>query len=137
MPRKKKVLSAPGRRLKAPKGQAQPAALEQAADIKPPFWHCPLVWVGSIISALVIAIAVALGTGLGNALFSSATSPQPPHGPPVRIEYVSPLQMYHGSNVKRLDAPESQLRRRFVAECTGHPFGEAEPKRMVICRSPA
>jgi hypothetical protein len=51
-----------------------------------PWWRHPLLWVGSVASALVIAMATAFGTGVGQDLWASASEHStPPSGPAVRI----------------------------------------------------
>lgn len=61
---------------------------------KASLWRRPVVWLGSVLGAVVIAAATAFGTGAGQALWSSATTPSGPHGPPVKLEAVSPLEFY-------------------------------------------
>src|SRR5215471_3191812 len=61
---------------------------------KASLWRRPVVWLGSVLGALILAAATAFGTGAGQTLWSSATAPPAPHGPPVKLEAVSPLEFY-------------------------------------------
>jgi hypothetical protein len=45
--------------------------------VKVPWWKRPLVWVGSVLSALALGVAGAFGSGLGQSLFSTAAGQQP------------------------------------------------------------
>jgi hypothetical protein len=44
---------------------------------KSSWWKRPLVWLGSIVGALIIAISTAFGTGIGQRLYSAAFSHSP------------------------------------------------------------
>jgi hypothetical protein len=63
-----------GKRSRPQKPQTRPAA-------PTPWWRRPLIWGGSIVTALVIAIVTAVGTGIGNGIFSATvrhhTAPTP------------------------------------------------------------
>jgi hypothetical protein len=61
---------------------------------KASLWRRPVVWLGGVLGALILAAATAFGTGVGQTLWSSATAPPAPHGPPVKLEAVSPLEFY-------------------------------------------
>lgn len=57
----------------------------QSRSRRAPWWRSPLLWIGSVVSALVIAIATAFGTGFGQDLWSSTFGHHTPSGPAVRI----------------------------------------------------
>lgn len=50
-------------------------------EARKPWWRRPLVWIGSIVTALVVAIVTAVGTGIGNDVLSAtdrhSASPTP------------------------------------------------------------
>lgn len=66
----------------------------EADGKKAALWRRPVVWLAGVLGAAVTAAAIAFGTGAGKALWSSATAPSGLHGPPVRLEAVSPLEFY-------------------------------------------
>ena len=45
----------------------------------------PLVWIGTLVTAVITAVAVTLAGSYTTGKFSHASSPKPPSGPPVRI----------------------------------------------------
>lgn len=95
MAAKKRTNSVPAPKKKVPQKPVRPQESERAADAKLPFWQRPLVWIGSIFAAMAAGAAGTFGTGLASFLFSPASSPHPIQGPPVRIEAVGPMQIFH------------------------------------------
>lgn len=75
--------------------RAEPEHEQKTTNVAGPkarLWQRPVAWVGAVITALALAAATTFGSGLGNKLWSSATTPQPLRGIPVRIQAVSPLE---------------------------------------------
>lgn len=84
-----------GRHREGPENKRKPLKpedIDTKGEVKAPLWRRPVIWLGGVASALVIAAATAIGTGIGSTVWSKATAPGAPVGPPVRIEAVSPLQ---------------------------------------------
>ena len=66
-----------------------------ADDSQRSLWRKPLVRIWSGVGILATAIIVAIGTSLGGRIFDSVTAPQPPHGSPIKIDSVTPMQPWH------------------------------------------
>ena len=67
---------------KSPQGRKGP---KDSKSSQKPWWTRPVVWVGSIASALVIAIATGYGTGVGQGLFSAIVHHKAPQQEPLKI----------------------------------------------------
>jgi hypothetical protein len=96
-PKKNKNSSASAKRKtqkEASSGRKLPTA-GQVPDTRRPLWRQPLAQIVGAIGVLVTATIVAIGGGLGGRIINLITAPQPPHGPPVRIDSASSLQPWH------------------------------------------
>jgi hypothetical protein len=80
-----------GRKVAAESGSSQKSDSEPSLK----WWHRPVVWITTIITALVVAIATAFGLGIGGHLFSLVAGANSQHASdqttrdPVEIESAS------------------------------------------------